>query len=269
MLGIKKSSLDNYNGKLAGKVSIIITNYKKEPYLKAAILSCLNQSYKDIEIIIVDDASNKDASLDTVRKIGFNNIRFIYTTRNYGHYMCCNYAMDKASGEFVTFLGGDDTLKRTHVEDLLKAIFKYKLVAALSLYGRYSVKGSAVGSGSRICEASILFRKEPFIRDIGYFHDVRAAGDTEYRYRALSFYGPKKIGVIQNSSYKALYLSDSLTKTTSLGRESEARKHYAKKFLKQSNIPRFDYKKDSLGPMLLEAIRVKDFDIKTFREIAL
>ena len=269
MLGINQSSIRNYKGGLKGRVSVIITNYKKEPYLRSAILSCLNQSYKDIEIIIVDDASNKNASLDIVRKLGVDNIRFIYTTKNYGHYMCCNYAMDSASGEFVTFLGGDDTIERTHIEDLLKVIFKYNLAAALSFYGRFTVQGKSVGGSGRVCEASILFRKKSFIRDIGYFHDVRAAGDTEYRYRALGFYGSKKIGVLKSDSYRALFLPDSLTRIKELGRSSKARKHYAKNFIKQNNIMRFDYKKDSLGPRLLEAIRVKGFDAKTFKEVAL
>ena len=75
--------------------------------------------------------------------------------------------------------------------------------------------------------------------------------------------------MVKNSSYKALYLSDSLTKTATLGRKSKARNHYAKNFIKESNVLRFDYKKDSLSSRLLEAIRVKDFDIKTFREIVL
>ena len=51
-------SLSQVNLSHTPKVSIIITNYKKEKYLKNAILSCLSQTYENIEILIINDSSD-------------------------------------------------------------------------------------------------------------------------------------------------------------------------------------------------------------------
>jgi glycosyltransferase involved in cell wall biosynthesis len=267
---IKKNSLKNTV--ISGKVSIIITNYKKELFLKKAILSCLNQSYKNIEIIVIDDGSDVEASLSIAKNIGSNKIRYIYTSRNYGHYACCNYAIDQSTGKYVTFLGGDDTMERHHIKDLLAGLTKHKLAGVCSLYARYDKNGRKTKEG--VCEASIFFEKNRFIKDIGYFHMVRCAADTEYRERAIKYYGANKFKVLKRNSYKALYLPDSLTRSRGTGAGSPGRVKYVKQFrenLKTSKLNdlRFDYNKDSLKFSLEKEIRVDDFDPKCFREVVL
>lgn len=253
------------------RVSIIITNYNKEKYLKKAISSCLSQTYRNIEVIVVDDCSNKDLSYDIARSFGSNSIRFLYTDRNYGHYMCCNFAMDMATGEYVTFLGADDRLEKNHIKELTTPFGANKnLVATIGLYNRESVDGRAIG-GSRLCEASLLFRRKSFIKDIGYFHPVRFAGDTEYRERAEKFYGLKNIIRTNKNTYKALALKGSLTTTPKTKGGSPARVAYVNGFRKNIKINsgkalRFDYKVQKLLFSLHDDIKVKNFDIKTFFE---
>ena len=272
MLAVKKNSIKSFNGGLSGKVSIIITNYKKEPFLKKAILSCLNQSYKNVEIIVVDDCSAVKKSLSIVKSIGSNKIRYIYTTRNYGHYACCNYAIDQSTGKYVTFLGADDTIEKDHIKDLLTALVKHKLAGVCSLYTRYDKSGKRVGQNGRLCEASIFFEKNRLIRDIGYFHMVRCAADSEYRERAIKHYGANKFGVLYSDSYKALYLLDSLTRDKKTKGGSPGRAKYVKQFrknLKTSKLSSlyFDYKKGMLKFSLEKEVRVDDFNPKSFREV--
>ena len=256
------------------KVSIIITNYNKEKYIKRAIRSCLNQTYKNLEVIIVDDNSNKELVSDIARSFRPGAVRLIATSRNYGHYMCCNFAIDAARGEYITFLGADDRLERDHIRVLAAPLNKNKrLAASIGLYNRELEDGSPVG-GTKLCEASIFFRKKSFVRDIGYFHPVRFAGDTEYRERAEKFYGKKAIIRINKNTYKALYLKNSLTTTPSTKGGSAARVSYVNSFRKNIKINsgkklRFDYKLQPLPFALHRDIAVKDFDIKTFSEIRL
>jgi glycosyltransferase involved in cell wall biosynthesis len=271
---IKKSSVEHSGTIISGKVSVIITNYRKEPFLRRAILSCLNQSYEDIEIIVVDDCSNVKKSLSIARDVGSDKVRYLYTSRNYGHYACCNYAMDQATGKYITFLGGDDTIAKDHVRHLLIALEKHKLAAACCQYARYDKSGKRIGKSDRICEASIFFKKNTFIKDIGYFHMVRYAADTEYRMRAIEYYGGNKFGVLKSSSYKALYLPGSLTSDKKTGSGSSGRSGYAKQFIRglKANKPDslyFNYKTGSLKYSLEKEIRVDNFDPKTFKEIAL
>jgi glycosyltransferase involved in cell wall biosynthesis len=271
---IKKNSIEKFSGMLSGRVSIIITNYKKELFLKKAILSCLNQTYKNIEIIVVDDCSAAKKSLNIVKSIGSNKIRYFYTTRNYGHYACCNYAIDKSTGKYITFLGADDTMERDHIKHLLRALKKYKLAGVCSLYSRYDTDGKVVGRRGRLCEASIIFEKSRLIKDIGYFHMVRCAADSEYRERAIRYYGENKFGILLSDSYKALYLSNSLTRDKKTKGGSPGRTKYVNQFRKNLKKGKkgnlyFDYKASLLKFSLTKEVRVDDFDPLTFKEVAL
>jgi glycosyltransferase involved in cell wall biosynthesis len=268
---IKKSALDGLSKKKPkGRVSIIITNYKKEAFLERAIRSCLAQTHKDIEIVVVDDCSNKKKVLEIIRSIGAKNIRFIYTTKNYGHYACCNYAMDQAAGKYVTFLGADDTIDRNHIKGLLCTLQEHRLMGVWGLYCRYFKDGSKAGK-PKLCEASFLFEKDRFIRDIGYFHMVRCAADSEYRLRAGAYYGAYKLGWLQVNSYRALQLPGSLTDALKAknGRHDYSNKFRKKLKTKDKSSLYFDYKKDSLGFSVNSRISVKGFDEKTFKEVML
>jgi len=274
MLAVNKGSIKNFNGGLEGKISIVITNYKKELFLKKAILSCLNQSYKNIEIIVVDDCSAVKKSLNIVKSIGGNKVRYFYTTRNYGHYACCNYAIDQSTGKYVTFLGADDVIAKDHIKDLLIALKKYKLAGVCSLYTRYDKSGKRVGRNGRLCEASILFEKNRLTKDIGYFHMVRCAADSEYRERAIKYYGANKFGVLYSDSYKALYLPDSLTRNKKTKGGSPGRVKYVNQFRKNLKTSKpsslhFDYKEGMLKFSLEKEIKVDNFDPKTFKEVVL
>lgn len=270
MLRIQKSSLSKYKGPLVDTVSIIITYFNKELTLEKAILSCLAQTHKRIEVIVIDDNSNKEFCKKIVKKIGSKKVRLFSTSRNYGHYACSNYGLDAAKGKYVTFLGADDTISPSHVADLLKAIKLNRLMAACSLYSRFDTKGSCIKKGI-ICEASILFDRKIFLRDIGYFHMVRCAADSEYRERAIAYYGDNKIGSLQASSYKALQLPGSLTVNKETRSHSPERGAYVRAFRSKHKLPkaslRFDYKKDLFTIPVSGAFCVKGFDLKTFMEI--
>lgn len=252
------------------KVSIIITNFKKEAFLERAIKSCLKQTYRNIEIIIVDDCSNKDKCIQIVKGYSKNNIRLIYALKNYGHYMCCNYAMDKATGYYVTFLGADDRIEKEHIQNLVSSIeSKENAVASLCLYHREDIKGKKIGK-EKLCEASILFQKNKVLKDVGYFHAVRFAGDTEYRERIQAFYGKNNVIITNKVTYKALYLGNSLTRSEKTKGGSVARSQYVKDFQKHLNTSSldnlyFNYK-NNMPFKLNNVIKTEVFNLKFFKE---
>lgn len=255
-------------------VTIIVTNFKKEKFLKKAVSSCFRQSYKNIEVIVVDDCSSKGRVAKILTGFRGKNIRIFYTNKNYGHYACCNFAIDASRGEYVTFLGADDEIHRSHISNAILFIKKHKLKAACCTYGRFDQEGNRVGRGGRLCEASLTFHKRSFVKDVGYFHMVRFGADTEYRMRAIKVYGNKKIGIIHKDTYKALYLPNSLTTNSKTKGGSKSRSKYVKYFFKniKNNVPknlRFDYRKDKMPDHLDEKILVKNFKVGSFREILL
>lgn len=103
-------------------VSILIPLYNAEAYIADTIERCLNQSYKDIEIIIVDDHST-DNSLSVAQQFECNNIH-IYQNPKKGGNSARNYAFQMSKGEYVKFLDADDyfssEMLKKQVERLMK-----------------------------------------------------------------------------------------------------------------------------------------------------
>lgn len=92
------------------KISVIITTYNRKEYLKKAIESVLKQTYKNYEIIIIDDFS-QDGTTEEIKKMyqNYNNISIYRNEENKGPGISRKYALDKkAEGEYLIFLDDDD-----------------------------------------------------------------------------------------------------------------------------------------------------------------
>lgn len=89
------------------KVSVIIPVYNSSKYLKECIDSVLNQSYKNLEVIIIDDKSS-DNSLDIINSYKDKRIKLISLDKNSGVSVARNIGIDKSSGDYITFIDSDD-----------------------------------------------------------------------------------------------------------------------------------------------------------------
>ena len=100
------------------KVSIIVPVYNREKTLDKCIDSVLNQSYKDWELILVDDGS-KDASYEVCKRYAKRDNRVkAFHQENQGANAARSYGYRQAAGEYITFLDSDDTLPFTAIHDL-------------------------------------------------------------------------------------------------------------------------------------------------------
>lgn len=106
-------------------VSVIIPIYNVEKYLKECIDSVLNQTYRNIEIILVDDGSSDGcgAMCDAYAEQD-ERVRVIHTS-NKGPSAARNSGMDIATGEFITFLDSDDWLCKGAVEGYVQCFAKH------------------------------------------------------------------------------------------------------------------------------------------------
>lgn len=107
------------------KVSVIIPVYNVEKYLKKCIDSVINQTYKNLEIILVDDGSpdNCPAICDGYAKID-NRVKVIHK-QNGGQGEARNYGIETAEGEYVLFVDSDDYIAHDTVEILVNKAKKY------------------------------------------------------------------------------------------------------------------------------------------------
>ena len=107
------------------KVSIIMPVYNSEKYIKNAVLSVLNQTYKNLELIAVDDGST-DNSLEILNNIKKEDSRLkVYAKENGGISSARNYGIDRATGEYIGFIDNDDEYVPELIADNIKLIVKY------------------------------------------------------------------------------------------------------------------------------------------------
>lgn len=100
------------------KVSIIIAAYNIEDYIKRCLISCMNQSFKDIEIIVVNDGST-DNTLNIINKCKSKDSRIkIVDKSNEGLIEARKSGFNIASGEYVLFIDGDDWINLSAIEIL-------------------------------------------------------------------------------------------------------------------------------------------------------
>lgn len=104
------------------KVSIVIPVYNAEKYLDECIVSALNQSYPEIEIIAVNDGSTDDSS--TILNKYKNDI-IIINKKNGGTASALNAGIKIMTGDWFKWLSADDVLKNITVEKLVNEIKKY------------------------------------------------------------------------------------------------------------------------------------------------
>ena len=97
------------------KFSIIIPVYNVEKYLKKCLDSVFNQTYKDYEVIVVNDGT-KDNSMDIVKDYDVK----VINQKNQGLSAARNAGVKKATGEYLIFLDSDDYWEK----DLLKELSK-------------------------------------------------------------------------------------------------------------------------------------------------
>ena len=119
----------SYNNAL---VTIIIPAYNTEQYIHRAIESSIRQTYKNIEIIIVDDGST-DGTLSVAQNYETQDSRVkVLHQENEGVSSARNHGIREAGGEYIMFLDSDDWFEDYAVEILLEAQLKYPdiLIAA-------------------------------------------------------------------------------------------------------------------------------------------
>lgn len=101
------------------KISVIIPVYNTNPeFLQKAINSVLNQTYKNIEVIIVNDGSTDNNTLDFLKTLDNKNINII-NQENKGAGGARNTGINSATGDYIGFLDADDWLDKNFYEVLL------------------------------------------------------------------------------------------------------------------------------------------------------
>ena len=105
------------------KISIIIPVYNASEYLNSTLDSVLNQTYKDFEVICINDKST-DNSLEILKEYEEKDtrIKIINNERNLGAALTRNVGIDNAQGEYIYFLDSDDYIEEKYLECMVQKI---------------------------------------------------------------------------------------------------------------------------------------------------
>lgn len=101
------------------KVSIITTAYNVEAYIEQCLTSLVNQTYKDIEIILVNDCST-DGTMDIVNRFEDERIKVIDHPQNMGAGWARRTGIQHATGDYVITIDGDDWVSEDFIEKLVE-----------------------------------------------------------------------------------------------------------------------------------------------------
>lgn len=125
------------------KVSIIIPIYNAENTIEKCISSILKQTYKDYELLLIDDGST-DNSLKVIKKYSkYKNIR-ILNQENHGVAYTRNRGIKEATGDYIMFIDNDDFIDSDYIEKHITTISKENSDIVISGYRRINVENKVL-----------------------------------------------------------------------------------------------------------------------------
>jgi glycosyltransferase involved in cell wall biosynthesis len=199
-------------------VSVLMTTFNVAGRVIAALESILRQSYRHLEVIVVDDCSTDDTVEVLTALAGKDTrIRVLRLDRNVGTYCAKSVALTHAHGDFVTCMDADDWSHPLKLELQIKPLLEDESLVAstsncirLSDFGVVDVRQSAYLE--HLNYSSLLFRREKILAEIGGWDAcARTAADTEFIWRINLAYGPRAIRHVPGVLSLVSQRDDSLT----------------------------------------------------------
>lgn len=149
-------------------VSIIIPVYNVKDFLPECIDSVLNQTYKNIEIILIDDGSSDGSEIICDDYAKSSPLIKVIHKENGGLSDARNCGLSLCEGMYVTFLDSDDSIANTYVEKLYKLVTEHNAAVASISYEKVDYFGLKIKGGKRYSKNSepIVYNREEVIQGI-------------------------------------------------------------------------------------------------------
>lgn len=180
-------------------VSVVMTSHNSEKYIESAVYSLLDQSYNNLEIIIVDDfSSDNTISILTRLSKSYKNIRFFRLNSNLGTYYAKNLGITKSRGQIIFFHDSDDICHQYRIEISVKCLLNNdSAVAVRTAYARINPEnGTVVKVDNHQYKLGLITLgiKRTVFDKIGFFNCTTKASDDEFFNRIKSYF--KKSSII-------------------------------------------------------------------------
>lgn len=158
-------------------VSILTPTYNTEKFIRATIESVQNQTYKNWEMILVDDAST-DQTVSVIEEFVQNDsrIKLFKLDKNSGNGFARNAALDKASGKYIAYLDSDDLWCSDKLEKQIQFLKTNNLYFTFSFYDSIDEEGNDLNR--RVESPNPLTYKQLFF--CNYVGNLTAIYDADY-----------------------------------------------------------------------------------------
>lgn len=223
-------------------VSVYVPTFNRPDFLRRALLSLLNQSYKNIEVLVCDDGSSCDLSLiEEEFKNKFPSFKWVRNKTSLGACASRNILIKMASGEYITGLDDDDEFLPDRIASFLNApeLSRYPFLCSSNYVftGKMTYKGSRYYGEvtlDKLLNSNIvgnqIFTKTEYIRNVGCFDESFPSWqDYDTWIRMVLKYGA---GFKLNESTYKMNIDHELNRITNsgkahLGYEKFMKKHNA------------------------------------------
>lgn len=195
--------MPSFDATSAPLVSVLVTSHNTEEYVEACLESLLSQSYPNLEVIVIDDASQDDTPAIVQRVArGNGRIRLLQLNANLGTYYAKNLGILKARGEVMFFQDSDDICHPHRLALQMEALRSRPQARIVrGAYSRVDPDTGRVipvnGLLSKLGLITLGVKRDVF-REIGYFNCTTKASDDEFFNRAVRYLG--KTAVVNQES---------------------------------------------------------------------
>mgnify|MGYP001024150248 CR=1 FL=1 len=180
---------------ISPKVSVIMSVFNAELYLKSAIESILNQTYKNFEFIIINDGSSDNSDF-IIKSFNDDRIRYVNEEKNSGLVNALNKSLKLAIGEFIARMDADDIALPTRLEQQVDFLIANEKVELVGTYYEKITNSISMGVrkqqsnyrklkfrlffGNNIAHPTVMFRRK-LVDDGDYYYrlDYTVAQDYE------------------------------------------------------------------------------------------
>lgn len=201
-----------------GKVSIVLPTYNRAYFLKQSIDSCLNQTYQDIELIVINDAST-DNTGEVIKSYNDSRIKYLSLDQNIGQIRALNKGFAVSTGKYLTWTSDDNYYAADAIEKMVDFLSQHPKISlvytnffCIDKTGKV-FENYEVGAPERLLDYNtigpcFLYRREVY-RVIGDYNVITGlAADYDYWVRV---YKQFKMQKIDNFLYYLMVHKDSLT----------------------------------------------------------
>ncbi len=216
---------------MKSKISIIIPTYNNGNFIERCLDSLLNQTYTNLEIIVVNDGSKDETDRIIKEKyLNLSNIKY-FNNENYGVSYSRNFGMTHSSGEYVMFIDGDDWIESEYIENCYSFLLQNELDIVRTGYKIYDENGyrkmcrfnESINLLSKDdLQETLLYTtffnsscmqliKKSVIKNIQFRDDLICGEDLLFSLKIMN--NTSKIGYLSNHYYCYYANNESVTKT--------------------------------------------------------